>query len=377
MEIANQITNTPIEPVSPETVAGQSPPANTSPAQTKIFPEHDFANQTATTAPQQSATASRSTAGGPQIETGKPHTNAAQTLSREKRGAVLGACAKSEFRECRGGEALAENSSSQVKFDQMDRKETRGESGRGTCEGIAREAMRRIDRNANGQTPDLGAAVSDMSSDIRNSGEIRTDVFRRIQSFQDNPESLGLANYRQAGTTNLNPTGATSRAASIDGLMDSMGGMARGELAYIRVGIQSATATGPADSGHVLLAQRLPANANGGEGSAPDRYTIFDPNNGAFTYDSLGQMQSSLRGYMDSAYNEDNYVATPNAILSFIPPSSRDWGSLPATTTVPAPTGNLLEPRELLQHFAQSYPGASAAGGIHTELKRTSDDTRR
>lgn len=375
MEVTTQYPNASALTTSSEESAAHTVHPNASPTQAKVFSESDVSRQFALRPDEQSVKLNPKAIMFPQAGASKAPPDADQTLSREERGAVLGACAKSEFRECRGGDALNDGASSYVEFDQFDHKETRGADGLGTCEGIAREAMRRIDRNTDGQTPDLRSAVSNMTNEMRSSGDVRTDVYQRIQAFQDNPSSLGLTNYRQSGTTNLNPTGTTSQAERIDGLVDSMSGLSRGELAYIRVGIQRADATGPETSGHVLLAQRLPTNASGDGFSSPDRYTVFDPNNGAFTYESLGQMQSALRGYMESAYTEDNNVAAPNRILSFIPSSSRNWDSLPATTAVPAPDRMLPEPAELLRHFEQSYPGASGSGFPHTELRRSPPST--
>ncbi|WP_147408509.1 hypothetical protein [Paraburkholderia fungorum] len=358
MEVSTQYTYASTPAISLGPFAEQSSSAKAPSVQTKMFPEHRFANRSSIATPDQSAITHRSATGSSQTGAGKVDAKADQTLSREKRGAVLGACAKSDFRECRGGSALEGNASSHVLFDQFDRKETRGDEGRGTCEGIAREAIRRIDRAYGTTTQGLSSAVSSMVTDMDGKTAARDDTYGRIERYQHNPGTLGLSNYRQSSILNLNPDGTSSRVDRINGLIDSTSDIPLGGLAYIRVGIQSADQMGPETSGHVLLVQHLPRDTQGDGYASPDRYQVFDPNNGVFTYDSLDQMQTSLRSYMDSAYNEDGDIAAPNIVLNFVPASSRDYGSLPPTTTVPAPPINQLEPPELLQHF-----GHFAAGG--------------
>ncbi len=200
-----------------------------------------------------------------------------------------------------------------------------------------------------------------MVSDMDGKTTAREDTFGRIATYQSSPSTLGLLNYRQSSTLNLNPDGTSSRTQRINGFIDSTSEIPEGGLAYVRVGIQPAGQMGPEPSGHVLLGQHLPRDEQGAGYASPERYQVFDPNNGVFTYDSLDQMQTSLRSYMDSAYNEDGDIAAPNLVINFTPASSREYGSLPPTPAVPAPPINQLEPPELLQHF-----GHFAAGGSGT-----------
>ena len=338
--------------MAPDTLADEAPAANGPRAQPKVFPEALASAQFAAKPNDGLSKGDPEPIGRtpPYVGAGLSHPN--DTLPMEEHGGAPDACAKSAFRECRGGEALEANSSSYVQFDQFDHKETAGNDGRGTCDGILREALRRVDRNYGGETSNLRSVVINMRGEMR--GEMssgrsdRTNIYGRIQAFESKPSSLALSNYRESSDADLNSHGRTSHVDAVDGLVDSVSFMRRGGLAYINAGIRSADATGPETSGHALLLQHLPA-ADARTGS--DQYTIFDPNNGAFTYDSLDKMQGALRDYMNSAYTEDGNVATPNKIQFFSPPNAPNWGSLSPTTSVPGSVdANSLEPTELEHH---------------------------
>jgi hypothetical protein len=348
MEVTTQYSNASARTMAPDTLADEAPVANGPRAQPKVFPEALASAQFAAKPNDGLSKRDPEPIGRtpPYVGAGLSHRN--DTLPMEKEASAPGACAKSPFRECRGGEALEANSSSYVQFDQFDHKETAGSDGRGTCDGILREALRRVDRNYGGETSNLRSAVINMRGEMSSGRSDRTGIYSRIQAFQSKPGSLALSNYRESSDADLNPHGRTSHADAVDGLADSVSFMRRGGLAYINAGIRSADATGPQTSGHALLLQHLPA-ADARTGS--DQYTIFDPNNGAFTYDSLDKMQGALRDYMNSAYTEDGNVATPNKIQFFSPPNAPNWGSLSPTTSVPGSVdANSLEPTELEHH---------------------------
>jgi len=286
-----------------------------------------------------------------------------EAQSREERGGVLGACAKSEFRECRGGDALKDGSTSYVKFDQNDRPETQGNEGKGLCEGIVRDAMRRIDRNAGipGGTADLPTAVRSMITDMKSSHKADAKQFyNNIESFQDNPTNLGLTNYRLSSTSFFNADGLTPRTGRIDGLMSSMRNMPPGGLALIHASIQPAEAMEPPINGHALMVQRLPEEAGAHGSSAPARYAIFDPNNGVFTYENQDRMETALRQYMDSAFSEIGDGAAPDSVSFFSPPNSGNWAALPQTLTVPAPDRMLPEPNLSVPPHIELKRGASS-----------------
>ncbi|MFM0161289.1 hypothetical protein [Paraburkholderia sediminicola] len=349
MEVTTRYSSASTPTMSPDTLTGRASSANAAPAQAKVFPESDVAHRFATKPNDQSVKWDSRVPAPSRAIAGKSPPNDNDTVSREAPGGTLDACAKSAFRECRGGEALEAHASSYVQFDQFDHKETSGDDGRGTCEGIVREALRRSDRNYGGQKSDLRSAVLDMRGEMNGGRADQTNIYGRIQAFEREPGSLALRNYRESSDADLNPYGRTSHADAVDGLTDSLSFMRRGGVAYISVGIRRADAMGPETSGHVLLLQHLPpADARVG---SPDRYTLFDPNNGVFTYESPEQMQSALRDYMESAYTEDGNIATPKTIQFFTPPSSRDWGSFAPTTSVEGSVnGNTLEPTALMHH---------------------------
>ncbi|RKF48419.1 hypothetical protein [Paraburkholderia fungorum] len=349
MEVSTQYLSASARTMAQDTLADQVSAANARPAQPKVFPEANVASRFATIPNDRLATWDPGSPGYITSYGGARLAHPNDTHVEKEHGGATDACAKSAFRECRGGEALEAHSSSYVQFDQFDHRETAGKNGRGTCEGIIREALRRIDRNYGGETSDLRSAVINMRGEMNSGRSDRTGIYGRIKAFESQPRSLALSNYRESSDADLNPHGRTSREDAIDGLTDSLSFMRSGGLAYISVGIRRADAMDSQTSGHALLLQHLPP-VNGSTGS-PDRYTIFDPNNGAFTYDSLDQMQSSLRDYMKSAYTEDGNIARPNTVQLFTPPSSREWESLPATTSVPGRVGtNTLEPPEVMHH---------------------------
>jgi hypothetical protein len=349
MEVTTRYSSASTPTLSPDTLTGRASSANAAPAQAKVFPESDATHQFATKPNDQSVKWDTRVPAPSGPTAGKSPPNDNDTVTKDAPGGTLGACAKSAFRECRGGEALEAHASSYVQFDQFDHKETSGNDGRGTCEGIVREALRRIDRNYGGKKSDLRSAVLGMRRKMNGGRADQTNIYGRIQAFERQPGSLALRNYRESSDADLNPYGRTSHADAVDGLTDSLSFMRRGGLAYISMGIRRADAMGRETSGHVLLLQHLPpADARAG---SPDRYTLFDPNNGAFTYESPEQMQSALRDYMESAYTEDGNIATPKTIQFFTPPSSRDWGTLATTTSVAGSVnGNTLEPTALMHH---------------------------
>lgn len=301
------------------------------------------------------------------------------TQSREKRGGVLGACAKSEFRECRGGNALKDGSTSYVNFDQFDRKKTRGDGGRGTCEGIVREAMRRIDRSYAGtgetagpSTPDLPSAVTSMIRDMRDARSAdNSNIYDNIDRYQNNPGALALLHYQGSTAKDFTRGGDLSVKSRINGLMNSVSSMPQGGLALIHVGVQRPNAPGSPSAGHAIIVQRFPTTLGGDAGASPDRYAIFDPNNGAFTYDSEGAMHTALRNYLETAFAEDGNVVAPDNALFFTPRST----SAPLTeaptsdpTVVPPPAHNLPEPFELALHMHGDDPVSEGGPWPHTDL---------
>ena len=123
-----------------------------------------------------------------------PTSTSNSTLSRVRRGGALGKCAAaSEFRECRGGEALKETAASYQKFDQADLDRKRGNTGHGACDGIVMEAIRRVDRNADGKTPDVPSAVKRILADAGRNSVTREEMFDRIDRFQYDTRSLGVS----------------------------------------------------------------------------------------------------------------------------------------------------------------------------------------
>jgi hypothetical protein len=278
----------------------------------------------------------------------KQGPSADQTLDREKRGQVLGACRGSSFRECRGGEKLDEFAISHERFDQSYHDRTRiGVDGNGSCQGVAFEAMRRVDRATDGApAPDtLPDAIRNMNRDMDTlSASHPGGIYDRIDNFQRQSGPPPLANYRQSSSTNFNVDGRASRSSRIDGLIHSLsdGNMPEGGLAYIRLGVRDAESMGPEPYGHALVVQHFAGGS---------QYALFDPNNGAFTYNNLTDLQTSLRGYLDVAFVESGYVVAPDSVNFYTPPTARDWRSAAPVATVPPPGIVRPEINDLVQHF--------------------------
>jgi hypothetical protein len=343
MELNTRFTSMSTQNMTSDTSVDRGSPVNMLPPQAKVFQEADFARQFAFRPDDQSIRLRSPTAGHSQTANDQNSSDIHPQPSREKRGAALGACAKSEFRECRGGDALKEGSSSYVKFDQYDDKKTRGESGRGSCNGIVLEAMHRIDRSA-GAT-DLPSAVTYMRSEINGRKRDAEQIHDRIMLFQENPESFATRHYELTGMRVWNAVGAATHEDRTNGLIDSMGtspGMSAGDIAYVGFRVQHHASEIPT-SGHVLLVQRLPPDAHANASSS--LYAVFDPNNGVFTYPDWAHTEAALRRYADTAYNEDGYTAAPDQVRFYSP--------TPEHRPPPAPhpdhmdRRNQLEPREL------------------------------
>lgn len=314
----------------------------------EIFPGQILSGDRRTPRHERSVDPTPGATGNGPTDPAKQGPGANKTLDREKRGQVLGACKGSYFRECRGGEELLELSTSHERFDQAYHERTRkGPDGKGSCQGVVFEAMRRVDRATDGASaPDtLPEAISHMNRDMDTlSAAHPGGIYDRIDSFQSGSRLPPLANYRQSSSTNFNIDGTTDRSSRIDGLIHSFDDntMPEGGLAYVRLGIRAADSMDSEPYGHGLAIQHLPGGS---------QYALFDPNNGSFTYNNLTDMQTSLRNYLGTAFSEDGYVVAPDSVNFYTPPTARDWGSAAPVTTVPPPGTLLPETKELLQHF--------------------------
>lgn len=335
--------------VMPKPVSDNPSFATTRPAQTpEVFPGQIFSGDARTPRHERSVHQIRGATGDGPTKASRQGPGDNQRLDREKRGQVLGACARSDFRECRGGEDLLDLSTAHEHFDQSDHARTRtGPDGKGSCQGVAFEALRRVDRATDGASaPDtLPAAISHMNSDMDTlSASHPGGIYDRIDGFQSGSRLPPLANYRQSSSANFNVDGSTDRSTRIDGLIQSLTDdtMPQGGLAYVRLGIRRADSMGSAEPyGHALVIQHLPGGS---------QYVLFDPNNGAFTYRNLADLRTSLRNYLGSAFSEDGYVVAPDTVNFYTPPTARDWGSAAPVTTVPPPGAVLPEINELLHH---------------------------
>jgi hypothetical protein len=335
------------------TFTDRSLSANGPPAQVTIFPESGAPQSFATTPHDEAVAPPTRATPHPRSQAGERTANAGR---RDKRGGVLGSCSKSEFRECRGGEALKQGTSIYFRFDQSRHKETRGEDGRGMCEGIVREVMRRIDRTYN-ERPRLTAssAVITMRDDMRTPATAReSGIYDNIATFQDNRHALALRNYAQSRDMMFGANDTLSREDHLHALTTALNAMPPGGFALVGVRIQTAGAASPGDSGHALLIQRR-LDQPAPDGSPPkQRYIIFDPNNGAFEYPTPGSMNTALQNYLDTAYSDMGAVVTPDRAI-FYDPRIQDGRQWKAFSTVAPPSFELREPPGFMQEQRVLY----------------------
>jgi hypothetical protein len=263
-----------------------------------------------------------------------------QAASRLARGAKVAKCAlDSPFRECRGGDALVEDSFLFQPFDQYHYAAQHPIDGRGVCAGWVREAMRRIDQSNAAVPPSLLDVAHRMSTDAtrRRSG-VADAQFGRVVAFQLNASSLGLRRFELRATERFNRE--STRIGNINSMMHSLGnGLRENEMAFVRLALNPRGST-EGELGHALLVQRLP----------DDEYMIFDPNNGAFLYENREEMQDALRNYMNEAFSEPELGLEVMAnSIQYFAPTALGHVERPLPQSTP-----LLEPRPLLLPRADS-----------------------
>ncbi|HVE10866.1 MAG TPA: enterotoxin A family protein [Paraburkholderia sp.] len=225
-----------------------------------------------------------------------------------KRGGVLGTCAQgSPFRECRGGEALESSSWSYDPFDQADYTHRDGSEGRGACEGWVREALRRVDQ---GHRSNLQSAVRSMRTDASTRrNDIASDMFGRVDRFQNNAQALAVRDYATGLHVQLDGS-ATRGAVTRDMFRNMRDYLGVGDVVLIGVGAVN-PGTNDGQYGHALLLQR----------SGNSQFVLFDPNNGAFAYSSRRDMEIALRRYLDEAFGETGLQMRPDSLQFYGLPS--------------------------------------------------------
>lgn len=220
--------------------------------------------------------------------------------TRTARGACVGKCPEG-FRDNRGGQALQTNAIASARFDQADYEQTRGYEAGGMCEGVVREAMRRVDRSTETNPPSLVTVANGMSTDATSRSGDRADMFSRIDRFQTNRNSLSFAQYT-ANPPRLFNDAHQTRDARIDSMLGALHDrLSPNDLAYIQLSLESTVGPNRQDYGHAIAVQR----ENDG------LYAIFDPNNGAFEYQNWEHASQAFRQYMNSAYTDTQYRLAP------------------------------------------------------------------
>ncbi|GAB7523403.1 enterotoxin A family protein [Paraburkholderia sp. 2C] len=225
--------------------------------------------------------------------------------------------------------------------------------GQGACEGWIREAMRRIDRSDAAVPPDVTDVAHQMSADttMRRRGLAQAQ-FGRVTAFQNNASALGLLRYRLRAIVHFNQERA--RIDNINAMVRSLGsGLHENEMAFVRI-VMNARRPNTGEYGHALLVQR------NGDGN----YSIFDPNNGAFMYESLDDMQMALEGYLESAFHEPALAleAVPHSIQYFSrSPAAVVAELLPPMTPLQAPPVRILPPASTVTRELYDAPADEAS----------------
>jgi hypothetical protein len=221
--------------------------------------------------------------------------------TRVKRGACAGKLANEDiFRERRGGDVLRARAINCVKFDQYDYRKKCGYPDTGACDGIVHEAMRRVDRSADESGRNLFSQVERMrnDADADRDSPAHKDFCEHVGTYQNNARTLGLTQFTPVTADNLKaryPEAVDRRRA----LRENLAGMQPNDMAYLQLGMEADGTL--QERGHAILVQR----------GANDHWTILDPNNGAFEYERRTDMQRSLEGYMDAAFSETEWRASP------------------------------------------------------------------
>jgi len=276
--------------------------------------------------------------------------DATRTAPSVKRGAVLGRCLPgSRFRECRGGEALHTGSVGHERFDQYDFRRLRTPEHRGACDGAVWEALRRIDRSDVRQPLTLQSAVRQMSVEAKRGGLAAADMFDRVIDLQASPATLALRRHTQAPVVYSDPHG--ERGERVDGMLGAARGHLRnsGDLAVLRVGL-TVRGSNEGRTGHTLAIQR----------QQHDRYTIFDPNNGAFVYPTWRAADHALRGYLDDAFGEAGRIVVPDSLEFFSASRSPSQGA--SAQTVEA----VVAPADAWADASQPGPSSQSHSGAAT-----------
>ncbi|MFM0554475.1 enterotoxin A family protein [Paraburkholderia sediminicola] len=197
----------------------------------------------------------------------------------------------------RGGNALRDGAVDSERIDQRDYPESQDQVHGGLCEGMVREVMRRMDVATTPGVPTTVSptgrmlpltAVQGMRADASRSSPARNDMFGRINNFQNNRTGLRFNHYTSQAPVTLDRTGTKQRRIErfLDRLHDSL--QKPDDMAYVQLALVKKDVR----RGHALLIQRGPDN----------RYSIFDPNNGAFQYADWDHMAHALERYLNSAF---------------------------------------------------------------------------
>ncbi|MFC0695470.1 hypothetical protein [Paraburkholderia humisilvae] len=222
------------------------------------------------------------------------------------------------FRSDRGGDALAERAGSVVRFDQYKYRRSFPDDPNGVCEGLVRDAMRRMGGTDH---PSLAAAVKQIRTALKGGKGDRDRIITSVADFQSQwrtpfrplgYEPIGRVNYAANGNSQRALTSEQIRSDFLRDLHARFERMGKRSAAYLRLDLHRNGAPQPnGPAGHAILLEFTRATRGA------EKYTVFDPNNGAFVIAGTAEFDRTLLDYLRSAYTAEGYTLEPANALYF------------------------------------------------------------
>jgi len=191
-----------------------------------------------------------------------------------------------KFKADRGGDALASTASGYTKFDQAAL--VKQQPG-GMSAGVAAEALQRMDSKGQSLLP----AVKGMKEDLKSAGPAKTEVVDSVRQKQKNPDQIAFKHYDETSSKHYDGDQETS----IKALEDDVGQLQPSEVALVKMGIKDQHGK-TVEGGPVLVEQRLKGQ----------KYQIFDPDNGVFSYRTGDSSRKALDRYLHTAYKDKGSI---------------------------------------------------------------------
>jgi hypothetical protein len=242
-----------------------------------------------------------------------------------------------DFRENRGGNSLFSMANAYEEFDQINLPEKcKKENKIGLCQGLSVEVIKRLNNSSKPGT-DLLSIVKNLQSDLKKTGAAKEELLNSIGDKQ-NKQSLTKFKNHEADPTRKYQG---DRQKSISALKDDIMRLEPNDVALLRIYIKGKDG----NPGHMVVVQRLDNQ----------KYELFDPNNGVFSYFKEDSFLKALDGYFNSAYKEMGEIY-PGAFTryKYSAKSIQIISSGSSPSSQPGPSG-----------IGQKGPGSSKVHDIH------------